>query len=125
MKVQEKKEKKKSIRRKRRRNDSQGPRDRKQQRRHSNNQTQHISISCLDDDPNSSGPNTEDCINQETEDPMDTDLIVELIPTTVTKTTAKPAELPPKQKTPRKTRSFKDLLSQLRGNTSVIIREMH
>ncbi|XP_028283525.1 uncharacterized protein LOC114449880 isoform X2 [Parambassis ranga] len=123
LKLQEKKEKKKSNRRKRRRDDSQDPRDRKQQRRHSNNGTQHIRISCLDDDLNSSGPNTEDCINQETDDPMDTDLTIELIPTRVTMTTAKPAELQSKQKTPRKTRGFKDLLSQLRGNTSVIIRE--
>nr|XP_057923183.1 uncharacterized protein si:ch211-227n13.3 [Doryrhamphus excisus] len=33
--------------------------------------------------------------------------------------------VPPKQKTPRKTKGFRDLLAQLRGNSSMVIKETH
>ncbi|GLD51375.1 uncharacterized protein AKAME5_000444600 [Lates japonicus] len=90
-----KKDRKKKMRRKRTRDDSQGSRVAKQQRRHSNRHRQHTG-----DD---SGP----------------------LPTSspVALETTKPKELKPKQKTTKKTSGFRDLLAQLRGNSSIIVRE--
>ncbi|XP_018532971.1 uncharacterized protein si:ch211-227n13.3 isoform X2 [Lates calcarifer] len=90
-----KNDRKKKTRRKRTRDDSQGSRVAKQQRRRSNRHRQHTG-----DD---SGP----------------------LPTSspVALETTKPRELKPMPKTTKKTSGFRDLLAQLRGNSSIIVRE--
>lgn len=123
-----KKERKKN-RRKRTRDDSQAPRVAKQQRLHSHRQ--HASFSCSDNEglhPTSghiSSPRFEVRSEQETDDSEDTHLIVELIPSSVTTETAEPREAPPKWTAPKKTGGFRDLLAQLRGSSSMIVREKY
>ncbi|XP_039999469.1 uncharacterized protein si:ch211-227n13.3 isoform X2 [Xiphias gladius] len=118
-----KKERKKNERRKRPREDSQGSRVAKQQRLHSNSHRQHIGTSSTDDSGlhltsgHGSSGGFESCSDQETNSQADTDVTVESIPST------KPREVPPRQKTPKKTSGFRDLLAQLRGNSSMIVRE--
>ncbi|KAI3375264.1 hypothetical protein L3Q82_021762 [Scortum barcoo] len=48
---------------------------------------------------------------------------VEVIPSSVTMKTTKPNEVLPKKKAQKKTGGFRDLLAQLRGNSSMIVRE--
>ncbi|XP_051256894.1 uncharacterized protein si:ch211-227n13.3 isoform X2 [Dicentrarchus labrax] len=113
-------------RRKRTQDDSQGPRVAKQQRLHSNNRRQHSSIGCTDNDPtigHSSSAGLEGWSDQEMDSPEETDLTIELIPSIVTMETTKPRNVPTKQKEQKKTCGFRDLLSQLRGNSSMIVRE--
>ncbi|XP_037642670.1 uncharacterized protein si:ch211-227n13.3 isoform X1 [Sebastes umbrosus] len=112
----------KKNRRKRTRDGSQGPRIAKQQRLHSNNRRQHISVD-LTSGHNSSSPGLEGCSGQEVSDKSDTNLAVELIPSTVAMETIEPKEVPPVQKAPKRTGGFRDLLAQLRGNSSRIVRE--
>lgn len=119
----------KKNRRKRRRDGTQDPRATKQQRLHSNNHSQHISIGSTNEiglhptSGHSSSPGFEGRSDQEVDDQADTNLNVGLIPSTVTLTTTKPSEVPPKQKTPKKRGGFRDLLVQLRGNSNMIVRE--
>lgn len=119
-----KKERKKN-RRKRARDDSQGPRVAKQQRLHSNNHHQHISVNCNDNDSlhPTSDHSSSSGFDRETDDSSDTNLTIELTPSSVTMETTKPSEVQPKQKVPKKTGGFRDLLTQLRGNSSMIVRE--
>lgn len=115
-------------RRKRTRDDSQGPRVTKQLRVH----LQHISNDVFSRADNefhptsgpSSSPGFEACSDQEINNPADADIeTVELIPTTVTLETTKSRAVPPKPKAQKKTSGFRDLLAQLRGNSSMIVRE--
>ncbi|XP_044074946.1 uncharacterized protein si:ch211-227n13.3 isoform X2 [Siniperca chuatsi] len=124
-----KKERKKN-RRKRARDDSQGPpRAAKQQRLHSNDHLQQIGISCADNNGlhptggHSSSPDFVASSDQEIDDPTGKDLTVELIPSAVTLETTKPEVVSPKQKAPKKRGGFRDLLAQLRGNSSMIVKE--
>ncbi|XP_054452495.1 uncharacterized protein si:ch211-227n13.3 isoform X2 [Anoplopoma fimbria] len=114
------KERKKN-RRKRTRDGSQGRRVAKQQRLGSNNHGHHISVSqtCC----HSGAPGFEGRRDQEVNDQADTNLTLELDPSMVSMETTKPREVPPEQKAPQKTGGFKDLLAQLRGNSSMIVRE--
>ncbi|XP_045907224.1 uncharacterized protein si:ch211-227n13.3 isoform X2 [Micropterus dolomieu] len=112
------KERKKN-RRKRKRDDSQGPNAAKQQRLNSNSRLQHISVSCTDDlrptSSPSSCPDFTGSSDKEICSPAEKDLTLELIPFTVTLD-------PPKQDAPKRG-GFRDLLCQLRGNSSKIVRE--
>ncbi len=116
-------------RRKRTRDDSQGPRITKQLR---------VSLRRISDDvfsrtdnndlhptsARSSSPGFEACIDREIDNPAGSGLeTVELIPSTVTLETTKPRAVPPKPKAQKKTGGFRDLLAQLRGNSSMIVRE--
>ncbi|XP_068594297.1 uncharacterized protein si:ch211-227n13.3 [Cebidichthys violaceus] len=104
-------------RRKRTRDGSQGRRVVKQQRFLDNNRSQHVTSSLTSGPSRSAG-------FQEVNDESDTNLTLELIPSTVTMETTKPREVPPEQKAPKKkTSGFRDLLAQLRGNSSMIVRE--
>nr|XP_046264558.1 uncharacterized protein si:ch211-227n13.3 isoform X2 [Scatophagus argus]XP_046264559.1 uncharacterized protein si:ch211-227n13.3 isoform X2 [Scatophagus argus]XP_046264560.1 uncharacterized protein si:ch211-227n13.3 isoform X2 [Scatophagus argus] len=122
--------KKRKNRRKRTRTDSQSPCVTKQQCLHSNNHQQHISIDRPDNDGlystsgHSSCPGFEGWSEKGMDDTEDTHLAAELISTTVTlQQTTQQREDPPKQKPPKKTRGFRDLLAQLRSNSSVIVKE--
>ncbi|XP_070701718.1 uncharacterized protein [Pempheris klunzingeri] len=115
-----KKERKKS-RRKRRREDSQGPRAAKQQRLHGNNRRHRISVSR--DDNDGPHPSSSHSGSLSFDDSADTQLSVESIPSSVTVETSQPREGPPKQKAPKRTGGFRDLLAQLRGNCSMIVSE--
>lgn len=107
---------KNNHRRKRTRGDSQGSRVAKKQRLESNRQCQqHISISQMYDSPNFSPA-------QEPDSEAEGDESVELIPSSVTLERAKPKEATPKRKA-QKYCGFKNLLDQLRGNSSMIIKE--
>lgn len=111
-------------RKKRIRDDSQGPRIAKQLRVH----LQHISNDVFSSTDNnglhptsghSSSPGFEASSDQEINNPADANVeTVELISSTV-----KPSAAPPKQKAQKKTGGFRDLLAQLRGNSSMIVRE--
>ncbi|XP_034410868.1 uncharacterized protein si:ch211-227n13.3 isoform X2 [Cyclopterus lumpus] len=103
-----KKERKKN-RRKWIRGGSQG---RQQQRLHSNNPGQRISVSLT-------SPSGFEAHG----DQADRNLTLKLIPSTVAVETTKPIEVPPKKKAPKKTGGLRDLLAQLRGNSSMIVRE--
>ncbi|XP_075954189.1 uncharacterized protein LOC142956466 isoform X1 [Anarhichas minor] len=116
---------KKKSRRKRTRDGSQGRRVAKQQRLLSNNRGQRVSSSPASGPSGSAG--FEGRSDQEVNDESDTNPTLELIPSTVTMETTKPREVPPEQKAPKKkkttTGGFRDLLAQLRGNSSMIVRE--
>ncbi|XP_040910320.1 uncharacterized protein si:ch211-227n13.3 [Toxotes jaculatrix] len=122
-----KKEGKRNKRRKRARDDTQGSHLAKQKRLRSNSHSPFIGKSFTDDSglyPNSShdsSPGLEGCNDQHSQ--ADTHLTVALIPSTVTLKTTEPRELPQKKKTPKTTNGFRDLLAQLRGNSSMIVRE--
>ncbi|XP_056248240.1 uncharacterized protein si:ch211-227n13.3 isoform X1 [Seriola aureovittata] len=123
------KKERKNKRRKRTSDDSQGSRVAKQQRLHSNSHHQRIDNSCTDSgrlQPTSghgSSPGFESCSDQETNNQADTDQTVELIPCTVTLETNEHRELLARQQKAKKTSGFRDLLAQLRGNSSMIVRE--
>ncbi|XP_035525938.1 uncharacterized protein si:ch211-227n13.3 [Morone saxatilis] len=110
-------------RRKRAREDSQGPRVAKQQRLHSNNRRQHSSIGLHPTTGHSSSAGFEEWSDQDVDSPEETDQTIELIPSEVTLETTKPRDVPTKQKEQKKTCGFRDLLFQLRGNSSMIVRE--
>ncbi|XP_071347898.1 uncharacterized protein [Trachinotus anak] len=123
------KKERKNKRRKRTRGDSQGSRVAKQQRPHSNSRHQHIGNSCTDGNGrhpasgHSSPPGFESCANQETNSRANTDLTVKLIPCTVALESIMPRELPARKQTAKKSSGFRHLLAQLRGNSSMIVRE--
>ncbi|XP_069020545.1 uncharacterized protein [Embiotoca jacksoni] len=112
----------KKNRRKRTGGDSRGSRVAKQQHLH----TDSHHVSCTDDDTLSfhSGQHSfEAGGDQDGEDQADTDLKTELVPSSVTLETTKQREAPPRPRASRKTMGFRDLLAQLRGNSSVVVRE--
>ncbi|XP_035027403.1 uncharacterized protein si:ch211-227n13.3 isoform X1 [Hippoglossus stenolepis] len=126
--VPAKKGRKSKIRRKRARGDSQGSRAAKQRRLHSNSPRQHLSRSCTrgsSPQPTSSlssSPAFERCDDRKGDNQADKHTTVEVTPCTVHLETLKMKDLPPEKKTPKKS-GFGKLLSQLRGNSSMIVRE--
>lgn len=118
----------KKNRKKRARDDSQGSRIAKQKRLHSNNAGQYANVNGADYnslhsvDGHSSSPGFEGCCNEESDNEADTCLI-ELKPSSVTLVPNKPVAVSPKKKAAKRTAGFRDLLAQLRGNSSMIIRE--
>lgn len=124
----------KRNRRKRQRDDSLGPRVAKQQRLHSNDLARHASnnIPAVNTDNSSpyqsSSQSTSSGFDgwseQEMEFPEDTRQAVELISSSVNvRGSLKPQEARVKPKAMKKTAGFRDLLAQMRANTSVIIKE--
>ncbi|XP_073346530.1 uncharacterized protein [Pagrus major] len=119
-----KKERKKN-RRKRTRDDSEGPRVAKQQRLHGSNHRQYISSDDTDDNSlhlargSSSSAGFEGFSDQDMEDMEIEHLIPSKVP--LEKTT-KPREVPTNKKAPKRG-GFRDLLAQLRGNSSMVVRE--
>lgn len=118
----------KKNRRKKKRDDPQGPRVTKQHRRQhikdlpSVVKTDHSSV--YPTSGHSSSPAFEGWSEQEMDDPADTPLTVELISSSVTlEPTTKPRGVQPKRKAPKKTARFRDLLTQMHGNSSMIVRE--
>ncbi|KAM7378889.1 hypothetical protein PAMP_004481 [Pampus punctatissimus] len=111
-------------RRKRARDGSQGSRIAKQKRLHSNDAGHHTSVKCADDNTlhpaggHSSSLGFKGCSSDDTESN-----VLELIPSSVTLVAAKPVDVSVKQKAAKKTVAFRDLLAQLRGNSSMIVRE--
>ncbi|KAM7401193.1 hypothetical protein PAMA_005404 [Pampus argenteus] len=116
--------KKGKNRRKRARDGCQGFRIAKQKRLHGNDAGHHTSVKCAADgalrpaDGHSSGPDFIGCSSDEAESN-----VLELIPSSVTLVAAKPEDVSVKQKAAKKTVAFRDLLAQLRGNSSMIVRE--
>lgn len=122
-KVSDKREKKKR-RRKRTRNESQLPNVAKQQRlscRDEPHDSDHLSMETADN----SGLDPFDYHSEaQLDDPEDTHMTIELISSGVTmEKPTKSMKVQPKQKAAKKTTEFMDLLAQMRGNSSVIIRE--
>lgn len=118
-------------RRKRSRNDSLGPRVAKQQRLSSSKNDprggDHPSREMTDNsglDLGSSSSRFEITSEQESDDPDDTHMTIELVSSEVTlEKPTKPTKVQPRQKAAKKTAGFRDLLAQMRGNSSVIVRE--
>ncbi|XP_070830868.1 uncharacterized protein [Chaetodon trifascialis] len=121
-----KKERKKN-RRKRTRDDSQGPRVAKQQRLHSNGHPRHIGIGWTENDglhpASGHSPGFEGCREQEIGDPADADRTAEFFPSAPIQETTETKGAAHSQRAQKKTCGFRDLLAQLRGNSSMIVRE--
>lgn len=111
VKVPVKQERKKNKRRKRTRDDCQGSRVAKQQRLHSNTHRQHVN-SAID----SSAGVIKECCDEKINNQTHTDSSAVTLET-------RSRDLPPKQTTQKNTRGFRDLLAQLRSNSSMIVRE--
>ncbi|KAK1879157.1 Alpha-amylase I [Dissostichus eleginoides] len=116
----------KKNRGKRRRVGSQGPCVAKQQHLHSNHHLQNISVSSTDKSSILSD-GLEGQIDQKVsdEDESNTNLTVQLIPANVSLEPTEPRELPSNQKAAKKARGFRDLLAQLRSNSSMVMKESH
>ncbi|KAI4810035.1 hypothetical protein KUCAC02_018885 [Chaenocephalus aceratus] len=112
----------KKNRGKRRRVGSQGPRVAKQQRLRSNHHLQNIRVSRTDKSSILSA-GLEDQIDQEVSDESNTNLTVQLIPANVSLEPTEPRELPSNQKAAKKACGFRDLLAQLRCNSSMVVKE--
>ncbi|XP_062285324.1 uncharacterized protein si:ch211-227n13.3 isoform X1 [Scomber scombrus] len=105
---------------KRARDDSQGSRVAKQKRLHGNNAGRHTSINCADDNGHGRSPGSEGWRDEERDDTTDAH-VTEIIPSSVTY--APTVRIPTKQKAAKNTSGFRSLLTQILGNTSVIVRE--
>ncbi|XP_037828953.1 uncharacterized protein si:ch211-227n13.3 isoform X2 [Kryptolebias marmoratus] len=104
---------------KRRRDGSQGCRVAKQQRLQSNSRhVEENSDSCFS---SCAGPGRRS--DPKTDKRADPELTVVSTPSSAAPKPSKPAEVGSGQKTQRKTRSFRELLAQLRGSSSMIVRE--
>ncbi|KAJ4918642.1 hypothetical protein JOQ06_005117 [Pogonophryne albipinna] len=112
----------KKNRGKRRRVGSQGPRVAKQQRLRSNHHLQNIHVSSTDKSSILSA-GLEGQIDQQVSDESNTDLTVQLIPANVSLEPTEPRELPSNQKAAKKACGFRDLLAQLRCNSSMVVKE--
>ncbi|XP_010773142.1 uncharacterized protein isoform X2 [Notothenia coriiceps] len=112
----------KKSRGKRRRVGSQGPCVAKQQRLHSNHHLPNIRVSSTDKSSILSA-GLEGKIDQEVSDDSNTNLTVELIPANVSLELTEPRELPSNQKAAKKACGFRNLLAQLRCNSSVVVKE--
>lgn len=121
-------------RRKRPRDDSLGPRVVKQQRFHSSDPAKHASnkLPVVKTDRSSSYQSSSQSTSsglygwseQEMDSPDNMHHTVELISSSVNvQESLKPQEGRVKPKAPKKTAGFRDLLAQMRANTSVIVRE--
>ncbi|XP_034039724.1 uncharacterized protein si:ch211-227n13.3 [Thalassophryne amazonica] len=113
----------KKGRRKRSRDDVQDVRKVKQQRIHSSRFQQSISTGFTDSRIPARSRSFNGYDKQKDERNNAEDLVFELIPSTVTLETTKTEEAPTKKQAQKKTGSFRDLLVQLRGNSSVIVQE--
>lgn len=120
----------KKNKRKRKRDHSQGQPASKQQRRYSDQHHQpineHPSLLKTDNNgsyPTGSRPGFESLRDDATDDPEDTHVTVELISSKVTLEPPSKPRAQPERKARKKTAGFKDLLTQMRGNSSMIIRE--
>lgn len=124
----------KRNRRKRQREDSRGPRVAKQQRlhssdvgKHSNNNTRAVKADKTSTEQSSSQSTSsgfDGWSEQEMDVPEDTCHTFERISSSVNgKESSKPQEARVKPKAPKKTAGFRDLLAQMRANTSVIVKE--
>lgn len=115
--------------RKRSRNDSQVPSVAKQQRLSSSSSRNepHDGDHLSPESGHNSGLDPfEDQSEVLLDDPEDTHMTIELIPSGVTmETPTKSVKVQPKNKTAKKKSEFRDLLAQMRGNSSVIIKENH
>ncbi|XP_075876775.1 uncharacterized protein LOC142884768 isoform X3 [Nelusetta ayraudi] len=127
MRVSDKREIKRK-RRKRTRNDSQVPYVAKQQhlsssRRNEPHDGDHLSPETAD---NSGLDLFEYQSEAQLDDPEDTHMTIELVSSGVTmEKPTKSVKVQSKQKAAKKTTEFRDLLAQMRGNSSVIIKEKH
>lgn len=125
----------KRNRRKRARDDSQGPRVAKQQRLNSGHRPQHINNqpSVLNSDSSSlyatSSQSTssrfEGWSEQERDGPEDAQTTEAISSSVSLEEPTKPQEVKVKPKALKTTAGFRDLLAQMRGNSSMIIRETH
>lgn len=114
-----KKERKKN-RRKRTRHDSEGPRVAKQQRRHESDHRQHISGDDINDDSLDLVRGSSSCAGFEGFSEQDMEY---LSPSKIPlEKTTKPREVPTNKKAPKRG-GFRELLAQLRGNSSMVVRE--
>lgn len=120
--------------RKRRREDSRVPRVPKQQRLHSSDLAEHASndiraVKADNSSPEQSSSQStssgfDGWSEQEMDMPEDTHRKLELISSSVNeKESAKPQEARVKPKALKKPAGFRDLLAQMRANTSVIVKE--
>ncbi|KAM9322308.1 uncharacterized protein KZ484_020531 isoform 1-T3 [Pholidichthys leucotaenia] len=116
-----KKEKGKKNKRKRTRVDSPGSHAAKQQCLHSNRLYDHSSSSSVDEEPNSRGRSGCPSPRKEMAGLLHSNLTAE----SVNLHTTKPNFAPFKWKTPPKNPGFRDLLIQLRGSNSMIVKETH
>lgn len=127
MRVSDKREIKRK-RRKRTRKDSQVPYVAKQQHLSSSDRNEphdgdHLSPETAD---NSGLDLFEYQSEARLDDPEDTHMTIELVSSGVTmEKPTKSVKVQPKQKAAKKTTEFRDLLAQMRGNSSVIIKEKH
>lgn len=113
--------KKTRRRRRKRRGNSQGSRVAKQQRLHND---QHTNIKGLVREPN--GHFSSDARNRTspgTESRCESDETVQRVPSSAARKAMTPAKARAQKRAPKKTCQFRDLLAQLRGNSSMIIRE--
>lgn len=113
--------------RKRPRNDSQVPCVAKQQRLSSSSSSRnepHDGDHLSPDAAHNSGLDPFECQSEVLlDDPEDTHMTIELIPSGVTM--EQPTKSKPKNKAAKTKSEFRDLLAQMRGNSSVIIKEKH
>lgn len=114
-----KKERKKN-RRKRTRDDSEGPRVAKQQRLHQSDHRQHISSDDTNDDSPDLARGSSSCAVLEGFSEQDME---NLSPSKISlEKTTKTREVPTNKKAPKRG-GFRELLAQLRGNSSMVVRE--
>ncbi|XP_043989269.1 uncharacterized protein si:ch211-227n13.3 [Gambusia affinis] len=120
-----KNQKKKKRRRRRRRDSSQGPRVAKQHRLQNNSLRQHTNTKGMVDNPNGSfskGGDPGAQISPETEGCSKND-VTELVPSSAAPKAPASAAVGAPRRAPKRTCEFRDLLVQLRGRSSMIIRE--
>ncbi|KAM8728716.1 uncharacterized protein AB9X84_001912 isoform 1-T1 [Acanthopagrus schlegelii] len=114
------KKERKNNRRKRTRDDSEGPRVAKQQRLHESSHRQHVSSDDTSDDSLHLAGGTSSCAGLERFSEQDMEYLnLSKIP--LEKNT-KPREVPTNKKAPKRG-GFRELLAQLRGNSSMVVRE--
>ncbi|XP_014866515.1 PREDICTED: uncharacterized protein LOC106932364 [Poecilia mexicana] len=116
---------KKRKKRRKRRGSSQGSRVAKQQRLQNNSLHQHTKTKAMVDNPIrslSSVSDTRDQISPETEGCAE-DGVTEFVPSSAAPKAPSSADVRAPRRAPKKTCEFRDLLVQLRGSSSVIIRE--
>ncbi|XP_054889343.1 uncharacterized protein si:ch211-227n13.3 [Poeciliopsis prolifica] len=116
---------KKKERRRKRTGRSQGSRVAKQQRLQNNSLHQHTNSKGLVDNPNrsfGSGSDLRDQISPETEGCSKSG-VTGLVPSSGARKAPAPAAVQAAMRAPKKTCEFRDLLVQLRGTSSMIIRE--
>ncbi|KAM9718551.1 uncharacterized protein ACNS7B_019702 isoform 2-T2 [Menidia menidia] len=114
----------KKNRRKRSREDSQDLRVAKQQRLQRRRRSRHQKIA---GNPTGPSPNScsssWNCSGQEIDSRAAGDPTAEAAPASVTQETGKAKDVRDKRESSKKTRGFRDLLAQLRGNSSMVVRE--